>query len=170
MSNDLNRHECIGRLGKDPEIKYMPSGEAVCNISIACGEKWKDKSTGQQQERTTWINYVAFGRLAEIMGEYLKKGSRVFLSGKIRVRKWQDQSGADRYSTEIVASEMQMLDSRESTPAQMQAGRMAGGSSVQAPMAPAQQQQAPQQGYHNPPVKQAPPPKNLDSFEDDIPF
>jgi len=118
MANDLNRHECIGRLGQEVEIKYMPSGEAVANISVACGESWKDKNSGQKQERTTWVKYVAFGRLAEVMGEYLKKGSKVYLSGKLRERKWQDQSGQDRYTTEIIASEMQMLDSKGDNQAQ----------------------------------------------------
>lgn len=113
MANDLNRHECIGRLGQDPEIRYTPGGDAVCNISVACGSSWKDKQNGNKQERTTWINYVAFGKLAEIMGEYLTKGSKVYLSGELRVRKWQGQDGKDNYTTEIVASQMQMLDSRQ---------------------------------------------------------
>lgn len=112
MANDLNRHECIGRLGQDPEVKYLPSGEAVTNISVACGESWTDKASGQKQERTTWVPYVAFGKLAEIMGEYLRKGSKVYVSGKLRVRKWQAQDGTDRYSTEIVCDQMQMLDSK----------------------------------------------------------
>ena len=114
MANDLNRHMCIGRLGKDPEMRAMASGEQVASFSVACSETWKDKKTGQKQEKTTWINYVAFGRLAEIIGKYVTKGSKVWLSGKLQTRKWQDQSGKDCYTTEIVASEMQMLDSRSS--------------------------------------------------------
>lgn len=113
MARDLNKHTCIGRLGQDPEVKYLPSGEAVTNISVACGESWKDKATGAKQERTTWIPYVAFGKLAEIMGEYLRKGSKVYLEGKLQVRKWKDKDGNDRYSTEIVCEQMQMLDGKQ---------------------------------------------------------
>jgi single-strand DNA-binding protein len=107
--NDLNQWHGIGRLGKDPEVKYMPSGDAVCNISIACGQAWKDKETGEKKERTEWINVVAFKRLAEIMGEHLHKGSQVYISGSLRTRKWQDKDGNDRYTTEVVADRMQML-------------------------------------------------------------
>ena len=112
MSNDLNRCEFIGRLGQDPEIRYMPNGDAVANISIACGESWKDKNTGEKQERTEWVRVSAFKKLAEIIGEYLHKGSQVYISGKMRTRKWQDKDGNDRYTTEIIADQMQMLDSR----------------------------------------------------------
>ena len=112
MANDLNKHICIARLGKDPELKYLPSGQAVANFSVACGKSWKNNE-GEKQEQTTWISYVAFGKLAEIIGEYCRKGSRVYLEGELRVRKWQDKtSGQDRYTTEIVASEMQLLDSK----------------------------------------------------------
>ena len=112
MANDLNKHICIGRLGKDPEIKYLPSGQAVANFSVACSRTWKNNE-GQKQEQTTWINYVAFGKLAEIIGEYCRKGSRVYLEGELRTRKWQDKNtGQDRYTTEIVANEMQLLDSK----------------------------------------------------------
>lgn len=162
MANDLNRHECIGRLGQDPEVRYMPSGEPVCNISVACSTQWKDKQTGEKKERTTWINYVAFGKLAGIMSEYLKKGSKVYLSGELRVRKWQDQSGQDRYTTEIVASELQMLDSRnDGNGAQNQ---------NQAPQQRQQSAQAPQQGvYVQPPPYQQQ--GGMDDFEDEsIPF
>ena len=115
MANDLNKHICIARLGKDPEIKYLPSGQAVANFSVACGKTWKNNE-GEKQEQTTWISYVAFGKLAEIIGEYCKKGSRVYLEGELRVRKWQDKtSGQDRYATEIVASEMQLLDSKSNS-------------------------------------------------------
>ena len=105
----LNSCNFIGRLGNDPEIKYLPSGGAVASISIACSEKWRDKETGQQKEKTEWIRCSAFGKLAEIMGEYLRKGALVYVSGKMQTRKYQDQSGQDRYSTEIVVSEMKML-------------------------------------------------------------
>lgn len=113
MSKGVNKVILVGNLGRDPETRYMPSGGAVTTLSIATSESWKDKQTGQQQERTEWHRVVFFNRLAEIAGEYLKKGSKVYVEGSLRTRKWQDQqSGQDRFSTEIVASEMQMLDSR----------------------------------------------------------
>jgi len=109
----VNKVILIGNVGKDPDIKATNNGSTIANISIATSESWKDKSTGQQQERTEWHRVVFFGRLAEIVRDYLKQGSKVYIEGSIRTRKWQDQSGQDRYTTEIVASEMQMLDSRE---------------------------------------------------------
>ena len=112
MGKGVNKVILVGSLGNDPETKYMPSGSAVTNISIATSESWKDKTTGDKQERTEWHRIVFFNRLAEIAGEYLKKGSKVYVEGSLRTRKWQDQSGQDKYTTEIVASEMQMLDSR----------------------------------------------------------
>jgi single-strand DNA-binding protein len=112
MSNDLNQCQFIGRLGNDPETKFLPTGGAVTNISIACGEKWKDKQTGQPQERTEWIRVVAFGKLAEIMGEYLRKGSQVYISGSMRTRSWE-KDGQKHYSTEIVADKMQMLGGKQ---------------------------------------------------------
>lgn len=114
MANDLNRCEFIGRVGKDIELKYLPTGKAVANFSIAVGEQWKDNQTGAKQERTTWVRIVAFGNLAEICATYLSKGSKVFIAGKFTERKWQDQSGQDRYTTEIVADNLQMLDSKSS--------------------------------------------------------
>lgn len=113
MANDLNQSNFIGRLGKDPEIRYTQSGQAAASFSIAVGSKWKDKNTGQVKENTEWVNLVAFGKLAEIMGEYLRKGSQIFVTAKFRTRKWQDQSGADRYTSEFVVENMQMLDSRQ---------------------------------------------------------
>lgn len=112
MANDLNLAQFIGRLGRDPEVKYTNSGKAVCNFSIAVGESWKDKTTGEKQERTEWVNLVAFERTAEIVAEYLKKGSQVYVSGKIQTRKWQDKEGNDRYTTEVVVHQMQMLGGR----------------------------------------------------------
>ena len=106
--NDLNRFECIGRLGQAPELKYTQNGDAVCNFTVACSESWKDKQ-GQKQERTEWVRIVAWRKLAEICGEYLGKGKQVYIAGKLQSRKWQDQNGQDRYTTEIIASEMQML-------------------------------------------------------------
>jgi single-strand DNA-binding protein len=112
MSRGVNKVILIGNLGADPETRYTASGDAVTNIRIATSETWKDKQTGEQQERTEWHSVVFFRRLAEIAGEYLHKGSRVYIEGSLRTRKWQDNSGQDRYTTEIVAAEMQMLDSR----------------------------------------------------------
>jgi single-strand DNA-binding protein len=107
----VNKVILIGNLGRDPETRYLPSGDAVTNISIATSEKWKDKS-GEQQEHTEWHRVAFFGKLAEIAGEYLKKGSPVYVEGRIRTRKWQDKDGQDKYSTEIVANAMQLLGSR----------------------------------------------------------
>ena len=111
MSKDLNLCQFIGRLGQDPELKYMPSGSAVVNLSLACGDSYKDKS-GEKVEHTEWVRVSAFGKLAEIIGQYLEKGSQVYISGQMRTRKWQDQSGQDRYTTEIIARDMQMLGSK----------------------------------------------------------
>jgi single-strand DNA-binding protein len=111
-SRGVNKVILVGNLGADPETRFLPSGGSVTNIRMATSESWKDKQTGQQQERTEWHRVVFFNRLAEIAGEYLRKGSKVYVEGSLRTRKWQDQSGQDRYTTEIVASEMQMLDSR----------------------------------------------------------
>ncbi len=112
MAKGINKVILIGNLGKDPEVRYMPSGGAVANVTLATSESWKDKQSGENQERTEWHNVVFFNRLAEIAGEYLKKGSKVYVEGSLRTRKWQDKNGQDRYTTEIVAGEMQMLDSR----------------------------------------------------------
>ena len=112
MARGINKVILIGNLGRDPEVRYTTSGAAVANVTIATSESWKDKQTGEPQERTEWHRVVFFARLAEIVGEYLKKGSKVYVEGRLQTRKWQDQSGQDRYSTEVVANEMQMLDSR----------------------------------------------------------
>ncbi len=109
MARGVNKVILVGNLGQDPEIKYMPSGQAVCNISIATTESWNDKTSGEKIEKTEWHRVVFFRRLAEIAGEYLRKGSQVYVEGRLQTRKWQDQSGNDRYTTEIVANEMQML-------------------------------------------------------------
>lgn len=112
MARGVNKVILIGNLGRDPEVRYLPSGSAVTNLALATTENWRDKQSGEQQERTEWHRVVMFGRLAEIAGEYLRKGSQVYIEGKLQTRKWQDkQSGQDRYSTEIVANEMQMLGS-----------------------------------------------------------
>jgi len=112
MARGVNKVILIGNLGADPEVKFMPNGNAVANVTIATSESWKDKNTGEQVDKTEWHRVVFFRRLAEIVGEYLKKGSKVYIEGKLQTRKWQDKNGADRYTTEIVANEMQMLDSK----------------------------------------------------------
>ncbi|KGD63655.1 single-stranded DNA-binding protein [Alcanivorax nanhaiticus] len=112
MARGVNKVILIGNLGADPETRFMPSGGAVTNVRLATSESWKDRQSGQMQERTEWHRVVFFNKLGEIAGEYLKKGSKVYIEGSIRTRKWQGQDGQDRYTTEIVASEMQMLDGR----------------------------------------------------------
>ncbi len=150
MANDLNLCQFIGRLGKDPEMRYSPDGKAVANLSIACGQSWKDKTTGEKVEKTEWVRIVAFGRLAEIIGEYLKKGAQVYISGQIQTRKWQDKEGKDRYTTEIVANQMQMLGGKQSS------GQNGGGSGDEfIPSSQAQRK----------PASAAP-----GDFDDDIPF
>lgn len=156
MARGVNKVILVGNLGNDPETRYLPSGGAVTNITVATSETWKDKQSGQAQERTEWHRVVFFNRLAEIAGEYLKKGSKVYVEGSLRTRKWQDQGGQDRYTTEIVASEMQMLDSRGGS----------GGGDYEAP-APRRQSG----GNNNPPpMSNEAPPANFDNFDDDIPF
>ncbi len=168
----INKVIILGNLGNDPETRYMPSGGAVTNISVATSESWKDKQTGQETERTEWHRVVFFNRLAEIAGEYLRKGSKVYIEGSLRTRKWQDQNGQDRYTTEIVASDMQMLDSRgESGAGQANAGFDAyaqmpeaqGFGGAPASSAPAASQPS------QPAAPSAPSPAGSD-FEDDIPF
>jgi single-strand DNA-binding protein len=110
--SDLNMVQVIGRLGKDPEMHYTASGAAIANVTVATGAKWKDKQTGEQKEKTEWHRVVFFQRLAEVVGEYLKKGSQVYVKGQLQTRKWTDKDGQDRYTTEIVGQEMQMLGSR----------------------------------------------------------
>ena len=122
MGKGVNKVIVVGNLGNDPESRELPSGGSVTNISVATSEFWKDKQTGEKQERTEWHRIVFFNRLADISAEYLRKGSKVYIEGSLRTRKWQDNNGQDRYTTEIVASEMQMLDSRnaEAAPAPVQ--------------------------------------------------
>jgi single-strand DNA-binding protein len=112
MARGVNKVILVGNLGQDPDVKAMPSGTTVCNIRIATSESWKDKQSGEMKEQTEWHSVAMFGRLAEIAGEYLKKGSQVYIEGRLRTRKWQDKQGNDRYTTEIVAQEMQMLGGR----------------------------------------------------------
>ncbi|MCO6414207.1 MAG: single-stranded DNA-binding protein [Thiogranum sp.] len=112
MARGINKVILVGNLGKDPEVRYMPSGNAVCNVTLATSDSWKDKQTGEQKDRTEWHNLVFYNRLAEIAGEYLKKGSQIYAEGRLQTRKWQDKSGNDRYTTEIIVSDMQMLGGR----------------------------------------------------------
>ena len=155
MARGVNKVILVGNLGRDPEIKYTASGAAVANITVATAESWNDKQTGEKVEKTEWHRVVAFQRLAEIMGEYLKKGSQVYIEGKLQTRKWQDQNGQDRYSTEIVANDMQMLGGRGGDAGgQSQPG--GGGGGFRKSSAP---QQAP-----------AKPALDNDFDDDDIPF
>lgn len=176
MANDLNKHQCIGRLGQDPEVRYNQAGSAITTVSVACGTSWKDKDTGEKKERTEWIRYVAFGKLAEIMGEYLRKGSLVYLSGELRTRKWQDQSGQDKYTTEIIASEMQMLGGKSEGGQQSQQAQQIGYGQKAVQRAPDGQVIYGQQPAQRPAPQQRPQPQNqqlppdMDSFDDDIPF
>ena len=135
MARGVNKAIIVGTLGQDPEIRYTANGSAVANISVATNESWKDKATGEAQERTEWHRIVMFGRLAEIAQQYLKKGSQAYFEGRIQTRKWQDQSGNDRYSTEIVANEMQMLGGRAGAGS---AAPMESGSQPQSRPAPAE--------------------------------
>ena len=112
MARGVNKVILVGNLGRDPEVRYSPNGSAVANVTIATSESWKDKNSGEKQERTEWHRIVFFGRLAEIAGEYLKKGAQIYVEGRLQTRKWQDKEGHDRYTTEIVANDMQMLGSR----------------------------------------------------------
>ncbi|BCL68502.1 Single-stranded DNA-binding protein [Vibrio nigripulchritudo MADA3029] len=178
-SRGINKVILVGNLGNDPEIRYMPSGGAVANITIATSESWRDKATGEQREKTEWHRVALFGKLAEVAGEYLRKGSQVYIEGQLQTRKWQDQNGQDRYTTEVVVQGfngvMQMLGGRQQgqgAPGQGMGGQQQQGGwgqpqqpaqqqSYQQPAAP--QQQAPQQAqpqYNEPPM----------DFDDDIPF
>lgn len=116
MARGINKVILIGHVGVDPDVRYMPSGGAATTLSIATNESWKDKQTGERQERTEWHRVVFFNRLGEIAGEYVKKGSKVYVEGSLRTRKWQDQQGIDRYTTEVIATELQMLDAKGSMP------------------------------------------------------
>jgi single-strand DNA-binding protein len=151
MARGINKVIIVGNLGGDPETRYMPSGSAVTNLTVATNESWKDKQTGEQKDRTEWHKVAMFNRLAEIAAEYLRKGSQVYIEGKLRTRKWQDKSGQDRWTTEIIADEMQMLGGR---------GGSGGGGGGSAPMS-SSSDSAPQS---------APPQPGPDDFDDDIPF
>ena len=162
MSRGVNKVILVGHLGADPEVRYMPNGGAVANVTVATTESWKDKSSGEKQEKTEWHRVVFFARLAEIVGEYLKKGSQMYVEGRLQTRKWQDKSGVDRYTTEIVASEMQMLGGRGGAGggAGANAGSSAGSGQSQAPAAAAGAASAAAPAAAG----------NYDDFDDDIPF
>ncbi len=162
----VNKVIIVGNLGRDPETRYMPSGDAITNIAVATTDKWKDKATGEQKEATEWHRISFFGKLAEIAGQYLKKGSQVYIEGKLRTRKYTDKDGVEKYSTEIVADAMQMLGSRQGMgggAAQMEEGGYGGGSyGGGASRAPAQ---APARAPA--PARQS---SNINIEDDDIPF
>ncbi|NNG14401.1 MAG: single-stranded DNA-binding protein [Gammaproteobacteria bacterium] len=152
MARGVNKVILVGNLGADPEVRYMPNGGAVANVTVATTESWKDKQSGENQEKTEWHRVVFFARLAEIVGEYLKKGSQIYVEGRLQTRKWQDKSGQDRYTTEIVANEMQMLGSRGG----------AGGGGAPSSSAPPSSSGTPSGGSSGG--------GSFDDFDDDIPF
>lgn len=171
MARGVNKAIIVGNLGKDPETRFMPNGNAVCEITVATSESWKDRD-GNQQERTEWHRITAYGRLAEIMGEYLRKGRQVYIEGSIRTEKWQDKEGKDRYTTKIIASEMQMLG-----------GRDGGGSGGESSFGGGRSQQSNTGGNFGGGANQggaggsnagssggAAAPQPVDDFDDDIPF
>jgi single-strand DNA-binding protein len=149
MARGINKVILVGNLGQDPETRYMPSGKAVTNLRLATSDSWKDKQTGEQREQTEWHSIVMYDRLAEIAAEYLRKGSQIYVEGRLKTRKWQDKEGKDRYTTEIIANEMQMLGSR--------AGDRAGAESRSEPRAAPSQERSVQ-------------PAAAGEFDDDIPF
>ena len=159
MARGVNKVILVGNLGNDPDIRYTAGGAAVGNISLVTAESWKDKNSGEQQEKTEWHRIVFFGRLAEIVGEYLRKGSQVYIEGRLQTRKWQDKEGHDRYTTEIVANEMQMLGSKNGGAASYESASQS---------QPVQDQNyAPTESQTTPASTSAP---KVDDFDDDIPF
>ncbi len=179
MARGVNKVILIGNLGNDPDVRYTPNGSAVANLSLATSESWKDRNTGQSQEKTEWHRVVIFGKLAEIAQQYLRKGSKIYLEGKLQTRKWQDQQGQDRYTTEVVvdgfSGQMQMLDGRQDAGMggyqQQQAPQQYAAAPQQQQAAPApmqQRQQAPAAAPQQP--QQQAQPAGFDDFDDDIPF
>ena len=152
----VNKAIILGNLGNDPEVRYMPNGEPVANLSIATSETWNDKNTGEKREKTEWHRVVAYRRTAEIIGEYTRKGSKLYVEGKLQTRKWTDNNGVDRYTTEIIADSVQLLDSRRDDQSGQQGYQQQG-----------YQQQRPQPPRH---PQDGNPPPTQDSFDDDIPF
>ena len=166
MARGVNKVILVGNVGGDPDVRYMPNGNAVTTLSIATSESWKDKQTGDKQERTEWHRVVCYARLGEIAGEYVRKGSKVYVEGSLRTRKWQDQQGQDKYMTEIIASEMQMLDSKggqsssysDAPPAHAHAPAQGSSSYAQAALARSQ------------PATESAAQAAFDDLNDDIPF
>jgi single-strand DNA-binding protein len=166
MARGVNKVILIGNLGQDPETRYTPNGNAVVNLNLATDESYKDRQTGQLVPKTEWHRIVMFGKIAEVAGQYLKKGSKVYIEGKLQTRKWQGQDGQDRYTTEVVVDingQMQMLDSRGGEGGNASQGAPAG-RPQQSNQAPAQNQQPQQQ------PSQGSMPEPIDDFDDDIPF
>jgi len=164
MARGINKVILVGNVGGDPDVRYMPNGNAVTTLSIATSETWKDKQTGDKQERTEWHRVICFNRLGEIAGEYVRKGSKLYIEGSLRTRKWQDQQGQDRYTTEIIATEMQMLDSK--------GGQSAPSYGEAPPMGQMDNQGAPstQRATANQPAAEASAQAAFDDLNDDIPF
>ncbi|HEY7865256.1 MAG TPA: single-stranded DNA-binding protein [Psychromonas sp.] len=163
FNRSVNKVVLVGNLGKDPEMRYMPNGNAVANLTLATTESWKDKQSGERKDKTEWHRLTVFNRLGEMCGEYLKKGAKIYVEGKLQTRKWQGQDGQDRYTTEVVVSEIQMMDARN--PAQ------AGGQSFQA-NAPQGNSQEPQQSWGNAPQQapnQQPAPKMAPAYQQQAP-
>jgi single-strand DNA-binding protein len=190
FNRSVNKVVLVGNLGKDPEMRYMPNGNAVASLTLATTESWKDKQTGERKDKTEWHRLTVFNRLGEMCGEYLKKGAKIYVEGKLQTRKWQGQDGQDRYTTEIVVSEIQMMDSRNpaqgqgayqaNAPQQGMPAQQSWGNAPQAPVQPAAPQMAP--AYQQPaPASQPPKPQQPKQeptqyneppmdFDDDIPF
>ncbi len=167
----VNKVILVGNLGRDPEVRYAPSGGAICNVTIATTRNWKNKDSGEKMEETEWHRVVFFDRLAEVAGEYLKKGRSVYVEGRLKTRKWTDKDGVEKYTTEITATDMQMLGSREGMGGGAPAGEEEGGGYERA----APQRQAPAsrpQGGGRPPAASKPTTSttSFDSMDDDIPF
>lgn len=162
-SRGVNKVIIVGNLGQDPEVRYLPSGGAVCSMTLATSESWRDKATGEQKEQTEWHRVVLFGKLAEVAGEYLRKGSQVYIEGQLRTRKWTDQSGAEKYTTEIVVNvggTMQMLGGRNGGSAPAGGGQQQGGNQFSGGAQSRQQQRSAPAPSNEPPM----------DFDDDIPF
>ena len=161
MARGINKVILVGNVGADPEVRYMPNGNAVASLSIATSETWKDKQTGEKQDRTEWHRAVLYNRLGEIAGEYVKKGAKVYVEGSLRTRKWQDQQGVERYTTEIIVNDMQLLDGR-------------GATNTDASSAPAQNRyqskERPQANTQSASPAAMAEPEGFELLDDDIPF
>jgi single-strand DNA-binding protein len=180
MARGVNKVILIGNLGQDPDTRYTPNGSAVVNLNLATDESYKDRQTGQMVPKTEWHRIVIFGKVAEVAGQYLRKGSKIYIEGKLQTRKWQGQDGQDRYTTEVVVDingQMQMLDSRGDGQGNAGNSQQGGGQNAGYNNQQSHQQNAPQNGgYNNPPQSggysqsQSGMPEPVDDFDDDIPF